>query len=153
MKKRLLAAALALCMLMSLLPTTALAAGDLKGQSDSVHAEDNGVVVNKTVTADGNGGYSLTMEAYVTNEVKQSSQTTPLDIVLVLDVSGSMEDQIGDAAVEYESTGNRSWTYGNIDHDRTTYYFQDDNGEYHEVDARSEGFFDPEYSIGYYTGS
>ena len=58
MKKRLLAAALALCMLMSLLPTTALAAGDLKGQSDSVHAEDNGVVVNKTVTADGNGGYS-----------------------------------------------------------------------------------------------
>ena len=155
MKKRLLAAALALCMLMSLLPTTALAAGDPEGQSDSVHAEDNGVVVNKTVTADGNGGYSLTMEAYVTNEVKQSSQTTPLDIVLVLDISGSMENQIGDTAVEYESTGNRSWTYGNIDRNRTTYYFRDDNGDYHKVEARRDWDGrdrDWVYSIGYYTG-
>lgn len=32
----------------------------------------------------------MTLEAYVTNEVTQTSSTKPLDIVLVLDVSGSM---------------------------------------------------------------
>ena len=39
--------------------------------------------------------YSLTLEAYVTNEVTKGSKTTPLDIVLVLDVSGSMDDDLG----------------------------------------------------------
>ena len=57
--------------------------------SDRVHTESNdGVVVDKTVNYDEDGNYSLTLEAYVTNEVTKGSKTTPLDIVLVLDVSG-----------------------------------------------------------------
>lgn len=93
MKKRILSAFLVLCMMLTMVPTAALAAEDPGGGngSDRVHTESNdGIVVDKTVNYDGDGNYSLTLEAYVTNEVTKGSKTTPLDIVLVLDVSGSM---------------------------------------------------------------
>lgn len=95
MKKRILSAFLVLCMMLTLVPTAALAADPGGGSgSDTVTANDgNGVVVNKTVNYDADD-YSLTMEAYVTNEVTATQTTTPLDIVLVLDVSGSMDDRL-----------------------------------------------------------
>ena len=99
MKKRILSAFLVLCMMLTMVPTAALAAEDPGGGngSDRVHTESNdGVVVDKTVNYDEDGNYSLTLEAYVTNEVTKGSKTTPLDIVLVLDVSGSMDDDLGE---------------------------------------------------------
>ena len=90
MKKRILSAFLVLCMMLTMVPTAALAAEDPGGGngSDRVHTESNdGVVVDKTVNYDEDGNYSLTLEAYVTNEVTKGSKTTPLDIVLVLDLS------------------------------------------------------------------
>ena len=57
---------------------------------------DNGSVhVNKYVTEEANGT-TLTLEAYLTNEVTQTVSAKPLDIVLVLDQSGSMADSFGD---------------------------------------------------------
>lgn len=50
-------------------------------------SENSPVQVKKTINGDGT---KLTLEAYVTNEVTQTSSTKPLDIVLVLDQSGSM---------------------------------------------------------------
>lgn len=84
MKKRILSAFLVLCMMLTMIPTAALAAEDPGGGSgsDRVHTESNdGVVVDKTVNYDGDGNYSLTLEAYVTNEVTKGSKTTPLDTV------------------------------------------------------------------------
>ena len=48
-----------------------------------------GMEMSKTLqlNADGKTG-TLTLEAYVTNEVTKGSKTTPLDIVLVLDCLG-----------------------------------------------------------------
>ena len=80
MKKRILSAFLVLCMMLTMIPTAALAAEDPGGGSgsDRVHTESNdGVVVDKTVNYDGDGNYSLTLEAYVTNEVTKGSKTTP----------------------------------------------------------------------------
>ena len=57
-----------------------------------VPAEDdgNGLVFTKKATDNGNGTYTITMEAYTTGKVITSTKTAPVDIVLVLDQSGSM---------------------------------------------------------------
>ena len=132
MKKRILSAFLVLCMMLTMVPTAALAAEDSGGGngSDRVHTESNdGVVVDKTVNYDEDGNYSLTLEAYVTNEVTKGSKTTPLDIVLVLDVSGSMDDDLGESTWEYTPTDEQRWSYSDINGSRwTTYYFRDDDG-------------------------
>lgn len=158
MKKRILSAFLVLCMMLTMVPTAALAAEDPGGGngSDRVHTESNdGVVVDKTVNYDEDGNYSLTLEAYVTNEVTKGSKTTPLDIVLVLDVSGSMDDDLGESTWEYTPTDEQRWSYSDINGPRwTTYYFRDDDGNYYEVEAKSDGSWgNRQYSIGYYTGS
>ncbi len=57
-------------------------------------ADDNGVVLDKTATANGDGTYTITLEAYATGKSSTVTSTDPVDIVLVLDVSGSMNDPI-----------------------------------------------------------
>ena len=93
--RRLLSWVCVLALCMSLLPVTALAApgSAMTGtETDKVSAEANGVTVNKWVSTDEDGNYRLNMEAYASNVVTTESKTTPLDIVLVLDQSGSMDD-------------------------------------------------------------
>lgn len=53
-----------------------------------------GVELNKTAEPNGKGGYTITMEAYTTGEVKTEVRDVPLDIVMVLDVSGSMDEYL-----------------------------------------------------------
>lgn len=50
----------------------------------------DGLVMNKTATANDDGTYNITLEAYTTGTVSTSETTKPTDIVLVLDQSGSM---------------------------------------------------------------
>lgn len=50
--------------------------------------------MSKTLKDNGNGQFLLTLEAYVTGTVTTVTQDSPMDIVLVLDVSGSMDDPI-----------------------------------------------------------
>ena len=142
MKKRILSAFLVLCMMLTMVPTAALAAEDSGGGngSDRVHTESNdGVVVDKTVNYDEDGNYSLTLEAYVTNEVTKGSKTTPLDIVLVLDLSGSMDQNI--TSYTYEATSKRNWSYNDIDRQSQYYYF--DGTSYYAVQReRSDRYWD-----------
>lgn len=142
MKKRILSAFLVLCMMLTMVPTAALAAEDPGGGngSDRVHTESNdGVVVDKTVNYDEDGNYSLTLEAYVTNEVTKGSKTTPLDIVLVLDLSGSMDQNI--TSYTYEATSKRNWSYNDIDRQSQYYYF--DGTSYYAVQReRSDRYWD-----------
>ena len=51
---------------------------------------DNGLALSKTATTNADGTYTITMEAYTTGEIITSTKTVPVDIVLVLDQSGSM---------------------------------------------------------------
>ena len=101
--RRLLSWVCVLALCMSLLPVTALATTGSGTQKDPVTNTENQVTVNKWVTGTGteDNPYTLTMEAYASNVVTTESKTTPLDIVLVLDQSGSMSDS-------YHS----SWWYG-----------------------------------------
>lgn len=54
----------------------------------------DGLVMNKTATANDDGTYNITLEAYTTGTVSTSETTKPTDIVLVLDQSGSMDDDM-----------------------------------------------------------
>ena len=58
---------------------------------------DNGMKISKTATANGDGSYTITLEAFATGSKVITEQKTdiPTDIVLVLDQSGSMKDSIG----------------------------------------------------------
>ena len=85
---------MAIVMVMTLLPTSALAAGgDANAPKTSVSvAPDSPVQITKAVSAE-NGAYKLTLDAYATGTVS-TTDPTPSDIVLVLDVSGSMADTL-----------------------------------------------------------
>lgn len=85
---RLLSLLLAIVMVAGLAPAgTAFAAdGDASGQS--------GVVVDKTATLEDDGTYTINLLAYATGTTSTITEKsgTPLDIVLVIDQSGSMKE-------------------------------------------------------------
>lgn len=104
MMKRIIALLLALILTVGLLPTVALAAEgnptpdggsttmtDTKTSGvDSEGNKDNPVHIVKSVTTDEHGNGTLKLEAYVTDPMTIKTSDVPLDIVLVLDQSGSM---------------------------------------------------------------
>ena len=92
--KRGLSLILSCALVLTLLPATALAEGGegSTGPSTVSTASDSPVQITKTVTHNDDGTYTLTMEAYVTKDVTVSTSSVPMDIVLVLDQSGSMDD-------------------------------------------------------------
>lgn len=51
---------------------------------------DNGMNLSKAVKDNGDGNYTITLESYTTGKVTTTTKTIPVDIVLVLDQSGSM---------------------------------------------------------------
>lgn len=57
----------------------------------------NGMKISKTATANKDGSYTITLEAFATGSKVITEQKTdiPTDIVLVIDQSGSMNDPIG----------------------------------------------------------
>lgn len=57
--------------------------------------DGDGLFVGKTANKNDDGSYTISMEAYTTGEVKTEVKDVPLDIVLVLDQSGSMNDPFG----------------------------------------------------------
>lgn len=102
MKKRnkfistLAAAAMVAVMAGATLPTTALAEG-------SSGASDGSMIVSKTATLEDDGTYTIQLEAFSTGETLTVMKQTPTDIVLVLDVSGSMAD-------DFTYTSGKAWT-------------------------------------------
>ena len=102
MKKRnkfistLAAAAMVAVMAGATLPTTALA----EGRSG---ASDGSMIVSKTATLEEDGTYTIQLEAFSTGETLTVMKQTPTDIVLVLDVSGSMAD-------DFTYTSGKAWT-------------------------------------------
>lgn len=66
----------------------------------------------------------LTLEAYATGSTTTTTSTKPVDIVLVLDVSGSMDDPISSS-----ETYNPVYTINN----GGEYFYQDTNGQYQQA--------------------
>lgn len=85
--QKFLAALLALVMVLTLLPVTAFAAEGDEGEST-----DTGLELSKNAVLQADGTYTITLEGYATGTTTTSTVTkdVPLDIILVLDQSGSM---------------------------------------------------------------
>ena len=85
--KRLLTWVLVLVMTLSLLPLNVLAANGPETDSSS------GMDFDKRADSNGDGTYTITMTAQATGTT--TTRAVPMDIVLVLDQSGSMKDNFG----------------------------------------------------------
>lgn len=76
---------------------------------------ENGIAYKKSVsqTPNENGEYTVTLETFITGEVSTKQKPIPADIVLLLDVSGSMNYSYS-MADEYIETSSQQWSYSNF---------------------------------------
>lgn len=94
-KRRLLSALLSLAMAATMLPAVAVAADTSGGGAVTLaDTENDDLVLNKTAKLEDDGTYTINLDAYATGETQTITTQEPTDIVLVLDVSGSMDDDI-----------------------------------------------------------
>lgn len=153
--KRALALVLALVMALSLVALPSFAEGEeesagngsprvvYEGESGK---NNGGLVMSKTVTkGEGDDQFLLTLEAYATGSTTTTTTKKPVDIVLVLDVSGSMDENL------------MNYTYNSVynpkTNGRTDYYYQDENGQYQQAyycDGKY-GVWDSHHDAGWYT--
>lgn len=123
--KQALALVLALVMALSLVALPSFAEGEETGANNgSTRIEyegesgknNGGLVMSKTVTkGEGDDQFLLTLEAFATGETRTETKDIPMDIVLVLDVSGSMDDPINGSGSQYKIDVLRSAVNGFID--------------------------------------
>lgn len=145
--KRALALVLALVMALSLVALPSFAEGeeDSTGNDGMPYIEENGhggtvtkdgLVMSKTIKKTGDSQFLLTLEAYATGSTTTTTTKDPVDIVLVLDVSGSMDDYMETYSV---SPGG-------------TYYRKDSDGDFQRVYYCSScgGWFTREHGYFHY---
>ena len=106
--KRMLSLLLAVIMILSVIPITASAAEHDSDPSDGPSTGVNGLYMNKTVNSAHN---ELTLEAFVTGRSQTQITKVPVDIALVLDVSGSMDEEI-EVAYGYDNLDKLDTIYG-----------------------------------------
>lgn len=133
MKRRLMAVLMACVMTLSLLPISALA------------TENSGMEFHKTASVNEDGKtYTISMEAWATGKTTTQEKPQPLDIALVLDVSGSMADPFTQDSITYTEVYEPELNKDNIYYVYTSYY----GGYYYEVswcstcNAWTDGCFD-----------
>lgn len=134
--KQALALVLALVMALSLVALPSFAEGEETGGGNDgmPYIEENGhggkvekdgLVMSKTIKKTGDSQFLLTLEAFATGTTTTTTTTDPVDIVLVLDVSGSMDENL------------MNYTYNSVynpkTNGRTDYYYQDENGQYQQA--------------------
>lgn len=117
MMKRIIALLLALILTVGLLPTVALAADGENPTTDSgsvtKEASKDNLNLVKTVTKEGDN-YKVTLESWATGTVTTTTETKPLDIVLLLDVSGSMDDKYSNETIDKYVPYDYNWYGGPI---------------------------------------
>lgn len=135
-----------LTMMLGMLPTTLLAANT----DDSGTAGESGMHLSKTAHLEDDGTYTINLEAYATGKTTTTitKEAVPLDIVLVLDQSGSMSDDMGYTYTLEDKDG--GYSYNDIsDSDSHRYYLE--NGTYYEVKADRNGKRGQYFYYLYYT--
>lgn len=148
--KRALALVLALVMALSLVALPSFAEGEETGGGNDgmPYIEENGhggkvekdgLVMSKTIKKTGDSQFLLTLEAYATGSTTTTTSTKPVDIVLVLDVSGSMDDYMETYSISPNGT----------------YYRKDSDGDFQRVYYCSScgGWFTREHGYRHRSGT
>ena len=157
LSRRILAVLLMAAMLITMLPSAMFAAPTeptpASGQTTEVSTpEDSPIQITKSVenTED---GLNLVIDAWATGEKTTSQTVKPVDIVLVLDQSGSMAEGTGSVVENYSQASETQWSYDSIAGSwrRDYFYYSEKDQAYYPVDAIREGErWNHQYSIVYY---
>ena len=92
---------------------------------DPYHRE-GGMATSKKVDGPENGYYTITLESFATGKSTVTETATPVDIVLVLDVSGSMDETM----YKYNGT-TQQWSYNAVGN--TNRYYKHTDGTYYRI--------------------
>lgn len=103
------------------------------------------VYSKKTQGPNSAGEYTIFLKTFVTGTVTTEQVSIPSDIVLVLDVSGSMNESMNQNT-QYVSAGRKNWSYQEIKNSTTQYYYKS-NSNYYQVYAAEDY-----NAINYFTG-
>lgn len=118
-------------------------AGPARVRALAANDTGSGVKLDKTVSDNQDGTYTVRLEAYATGEQTTTVSTRPCDIVLVLDVSGSMAKGKGQMGQGYAvCAGWDNTTYKN--YDGKVYLLE--NGVYREVTVTASGYYPYTYT-------
>ena len=90
--KKIFAILMIVMMVVCFMPAMAFAVDGTAGN------DDNGVVFTKTAVQNDDGNVEITLKAYTTSTTVTSTSSKPVDMVLVLDQSGSMADGFGEGS-------------------------------------------------------
>ena len=116
----------------------------LNAQPGTYH-EEGGMKTSKKVTGPTGGYYTIELESFATGETTVTESSTPVDIVLVLDVSGSMDEPMA----QYTARTSQGYTYnGYPDNANSRYYYLHTDGQYYPVERNtgsSGGWFSTTY--------
>ncbi len=127
---------------------------------EGTYGESNGIGYVKSATVNADGSYTIDLETFVTGEVTQTFESVPVDVVLVLDVSGSMNEAISSVS-SYEvadvssirgSDGPTDW-FGDVDYPWNTDYYYLYNGSYYRVSVGRGGTWNNRRYYLYFTVS
>lgn len=87
------------------------AQSNVKGNTGAGWQEKNGLAYNKTISEPTTDGiYTITLESFTTGKVTVTHESIPADIVLVLDVSGSMANTMSGGSANDNSTDQSKWS-------------------------------------------
>jgi len=132
MIKSMLAGAMAFSLVSVINATGANAEGETGG--DVVNNPDpvvqDGLVLEKNVSVNEDGTYDITLESYAEGEFSYVTKVIPADVVLVLDVSGSMEETFVNE-YRFEKLDSKSYTLWNYGSNQ--YYYKHTDGNYYRV--------------------
>ena len=106
-------------------PMLAAPARKVRMMRAAADQDDSGIVLNKSAKIQEDGSYQITMEAYATGASSTTISTEPADIVLALDVSGSMDDKM----TQYQKVYTKEL-------DKDKHYYVEKNGQYQEIHWR-----------------
>ena len=113
--------------------------------------EDKGMHISKTATANADGSYTITLEAYATGSkiITETKKDIPTDIILVLDQSGSMAQNMSsqEAYSAYENRSNSylyNYRFNNTSARNRNLYYPLDGGYVEvQVDRTSVNSYEP----------
>ncbi len=99
----------------------------------------NTLYLDKDAVLEDDGTYTVTLDAFTTGEVKAHS--APMDIVLVVDQSGSMAEELTDVTASFEQLASATkvtgQTFGDLESYQKLYYVKD--GEAHPAKVTRSG--------------
>lgn len=117
---------------------------------ENVTLEDLEGSQTQTIEKPNTSDFLVSLSALSSASTLVTTTTTPLDIVLVLDVSGSMSDEMTETRITYESYATSGWYANNVSDaysDRNNLYYSSNGQDYIKVNMSQEGFFRTRYTI------